>query len=301
MEVLLKYNEEDNAYILDFSSLPKDYQEELVTDFKTESEKMSARALQIKLKNNSTKFVNFKEGLVETFSNFIKLEVIGNDFYRPEVELSRHHFISFRGFLKVYFHNISMLNVKEDLFYELKNMTEFALFNITNLSKIDIDKFLENSNNLRYLIINDCGNLKLPEKSLRNENLFYLSLEGNNLTQLPVIFFQSLRKVQFIILRRNQINEISQETFSKCLELISLDLSENFIEIIKKETFKSNIKLEFLLLHSNKLKIIEEKFDSLNKLGYLHLDNNLCINNYYHGYNLIKNESENILKMCKRL
>lgn len=258
---------------------------------------------EIILSENSSNFVDFKSGLIQSrIRKLDALEVRGyDDKGKSSVDLRRKHFLHFSGVEKVDLRHFKILDVSNDLLFDLINVEEFEIYTIDFSPKIDISRFFQKSKDLKKLTINNCQPIKIPEKPMLNKKIVELNLNENNITEITDEFFQSLKNVREIYLKKNQISFIGLKVFSGCSELETLDLSYNQIEEIKRGTFVNNKKLSKIDLYSNMLKKIDQKFERVESLFQLDLRKNPCYNKELFGKENIAAESDIIRKLCKEV
>uniref|UniRef100_A0A8D9F9P7 Protein toll n=1 Tax=Cacopsylla melanoneura TaxID=428564 RepID=A0A8D9F9P7_9HEMI len=143
---------------------------------------------------------------------------------------------------------------------------EGFLSNLPNLQEV----FLEGSN-----ILNE-----LPRDLFwKSPNLRKLYLRGHTkLTHIPRELFRDSRKILKLDLSNNGLRDLEENTFEFIKELADLDLSHNQLNNITNDIFsRRDIKrsLEHLNLSHNKLKSIADKtFEKLYSLKSLDLSNN---------------------------
>ncbi|KAG5668368.1 hypothetical protein PVAND_016309 [Polypedilum vanderplanki] len=83
----------------------------------------------------------------------------------------------------------------------------------------------------------------------------------------------------FICIYKDHMKEIDQKDLEQYPKLKGLDLETNDIEYLEKDLFKFNTELQYLHFGNNKISQIHPTiFDHLNKLEYLELQGNQCIN-----------------------
>ena len=91
-------------------------------------------------------------------------------------------------------------------------------------------------------------------------NLIYLNLSYNKLTQIEEHDFDHMPNIQYINLDFNKITRIRNDTFNQMIKLDSLSFRFNKLTTIDSFAFKNNEKnLTELLLEGNKLKNKEMK------------------------------------------
>ncbi|KAG5677588.1 hypothetical protein PVAND_007337 [Polypedilum vanderplanki] len=87
--------------------------------------------------------------------------------------------------------------------------------------------------------------------------------------------FKSMKNLQFLSLRNNEIGTIDENAFNDVTDLNHLDLAENKIRNLNSKTFKNNLKLEKIHFFANQINsITPEHFNHLIKLKYLDMCRN---------------------------
>ena len=167
--------------------------------------------------------------------------------------------------------------------------TKMNIFHVkfTDLEVVDLWKASINA----IKSIENCSKLKL------------LDLRLNNIQILPQNTFVNCKKLEKLILVKNEIAEVHEEVFAGLSEMKFLDLSLNLISILTPETFADLNKLESLVLSHNKLTNMDflSSFGSLqtlkmnqNQIATLNF-NVLATHSMLHELHLKSNEISNII------
>eukprot|EP00055_Hartaetosiga_balthica_P017599 m.119435 g.119435 ORF g.119435 m.119435 type:complete len:1357 (+) comp9357_c1_seq2:161-4231(+) len=121
---------------------------------------------------------------------------------------------------------------------------------------------LKNLQLLRTLTIFNCALRRLEGNVFRSiSNLIYLSLESNNIEELPPTLFYGLTLLQALRLQSNQISAIPPGCFLKQALLESLDISSNDLFSVPSDLLDSLPMLTTLRLSNNHI-------SSLNSLNF---------------------------------
>ena len=109
-------------------------------------------------------------------------------------------------------------------------------------------------------------------------NLGRLSLRKNQIQEIDVNAFNSLRNLKELYLSDNQLSSLHMNTFSPLISLEILALSGNQLQSIDLELFHANLQLNEILLYDNKITAIHpQAFNNLAKLFNLELHGNTCV------------------------
>lgn len=98
------------------------------------------------------------------------------------------------------------------------------------------------------------------------ENLMYLTISHNRLTELPASLFHGAPNITSIDFSHNQIEKISKFTFVDGEYISRLDLSHNKLKRLDKELFEKLIHLDQINLDNNQLEEIDSDFFATNTL-----------------------------------
>jgi hypothetical protein len=112
------------------------------------------------------------------------------------------------------------------------------------------------------ILFNFCGNVEfIPLKIFREfPNLKGISIWSSTLTStMSNLFTNEFKKMQYVYLFDNSIQEIQENSFAELAELKWLTFLGNKITEIKYELFKNNSKLIYLNIHDAKFTLINPK------------------------------------------
>ncbi|RXG69951.1 Toll-like receptor 6 [Armadillidium vulgare] len=106
-----------------------------------------------------------------------------------------------------------------------------------------------------------------------------LSLNENDIKELPSGSFNTLSQLEYLYLAKNDVRNLSSQAFFGLFNLQVLDLSGNLITFIGRDTFSKCHLLEKLYLNNNSISILSNDiFDRLSELQILDLSfNNLTM------------------------
>ena len=159
------------------------------------------------------------------------------------------------------------------LFREMSNLKILNLFG-NQIISVNRETFSGTETNLEYLdlgfnIISEISEVDFPV-------LKYLNLERNNLKRIDGAF-RKLSNANVLVLRQNQLFDLSQESFFGLENLISLDLSDNRVTEIPAGVF-SNQFLNEINISGNALRELgQQTFTDLPILEVLDLSRNSII------------------------
>ena len=106
-------------------------------------------------------------------------------------------------------------------------------------------------------------------------NITYIKFNGMALNDDVWFQFKYLTRLQFLILKNNNIQSFNKKVLSEMKELILLDLSDNNLLSISNQLFKSQSELKVLNLTGNKITFIKkDAFMGLNNLFKLYIQQN---------------------------
>ena len=128
---------------------------------------------------------------------------------------------------------------------------------------------------LNQIILRDNAIETIHRDAFKGINLGQLSLNDNNIANLPRGIFDSMPRLQTLHLYNNQISHIEAGAFDKQTNLEALRLDQNQLRSIEPGTFKNLSSLTFLRLDQNQINAIgADEFANLRRLRFLYLNNN---------------------------
>lgn len=127
--------------------------------------------------------------------------------------------------------------------------------------------------------------------------LIHLDLANNKIHEIDGSSFKSLQNLRNLYLGFNEIENLPLNVFKPLKELLKLALPSNKIREIHNEHFSNNKKLTNVWLNENLLECLDEElFDGKNRLKWLYLEGNVCINDDYRDMTVVKFD---IAKNCR--
>lgn len=149
-----------------------------------------------------------------------------------------------------------------------------SLFHLTNNQAETI--IAHNLSQIFLLHLSDCNKLRLKEGMFSAaENLLYLTLVRNKISQLKQKTFLGLTDLQLLNLNNNRIRILIHDCFQDLADLRELYLKRNQISLIDSDVFKEMRRLTVLDLSNNHLSSVTEKtFHGLGSLEILLLSGN---------------------------
>ena len=143
---------------------------------------------------------------------------------------------------------------------KFENVLEFVYRN-NGLRVLRAINFVQNFNNLKILTLNDNQLADIDVDAFKNLPLVEINLERNKLERLDrQMFVRSTRLHQTLkrlVLKENQLKELSDLTFETLKNLELLDLSRNKLSALSDKTFNGLSSLKELSLSFNPLKNID--------------------------------------------
>ena len=150
-----------------------------------------------------------------------------------------------------------------------------SLFHLTNNQAETI--LAHNLSQIILLHLSDCHKLRLREGMFSSaaENLLFLTLVRNQISQLKQKTFLGLTDLQLLNLNNNRIRILIHDCFQDLADLRELYLNQNQISLIDSDVFKEMRRLTILDLSNNQLSSVTEKtFHGLGSLEILLLSGN---------------------------
>nr|XP_023492151.1 relaxin receptor 1 isoform X2 [Equus caballus] len=181
---------------------------------------------------------------------------------------------AFRGLYsltKLYLSHNRITFLKPGVFEDLHRL-EWLIIEDNHLSRISPLTFY-GLNSLILLALMDNVLTCLPDKPLCQHmpRLRWLDFEGNHFHNLRNLTFISCSNLTVLVMRKNKINQLNENTFAPLQKLDELDLGSNKIENLSPNVFKDLKELSQLNLSYNPIqKIQENQFDHLIKLKSLY-------------------------------
>ncbi|XP_070117545.1 relaxin receptor 1 isoform X3 [Equus caballus] len=181
---------------------------------------------------------------------------------------------AFRGLYsltKLYLSHNRITFLKPGVFEDLHRL-EWLIIEDNHLSRISPLTFY-GLNSLILLALMDNVLTCLPDKPLCQHmpRLRWLDFEGNHFHNLRNLTFISCSNLTVLVMRKNKINQLNENTFAPLQKLDELDLGSNKIENLSPNVFKDLKELSQLNLSYNPIqKIQENQFDHLVKLKSLY-------------------------------
>ena len=156
-----------------------------------------------------------------------------------------------------------------EIFNDLPESISSISFSYNRIERLE--KGIIANKHLRKLIFMVCGIIEIEEDAFINTNLTTLNLRNNLLedTTFAATLPATLTEIN---LNRNQIAQISRESFSTLNKLQVLRLQANDITKLQKDLLCGLTGLKELDLMGNKLKIESGSFKGLTNLKLLYLD-----------------------------
>uniref|UniRef100_A0A5F5PH18 Relaxin family peptide receptor 1 n=1 Tax=Equus caballus TaxID=9796 RepID=A0A5F5PH18_HORSE len=181
------------------------------------------------------------------------------------------------GFRK--YHDLQKLCLQNN---KIRSVSIYAFRGLYSLTKLYLSHnritFLkpgvfEDLHRLEWLIIEDNHLSRISPLTFYGLNsLILLALMDNVLTCLPdKPLCQHMPRLRWLVMRKNKINQLNENTFAPLQKLDELDLGSNKIENLSPNVFKDLKELSQLNLSYNPIqKIQENQFDHLIKLKSLY-------------------------------
>lgn len=134
--------------------------------------------------------------------------------------------------------------------------------------------------NLKELSLESNEIEELPLKIFSKlSNLDVLAIDRNKINSIQPELFNGLAKLQILYLSRNRIKTLPENIFSPLKNLKAIFTTKNEIEILPKRIFKNNLKLVTVYIWGNKLKEVYFDFSTLPKIHELDIGSKgECVN-----------------------
>lgn len=206
----------------------------------------------------------------------ISVNLITNDF--EEITVNGSHLMNFKDEDVTYIRFNSPLTleyVPTKLFDIFQNIEIFGLQNV-NLVNLTSDAFT-NCYKLKSLHID--GNKKLTEIPARFaescSNLMNLYLPGNAIKVIDKEAFKGLDNLHYLVLTRNELEELQPDLFSLAVNLQNLFLDHNKIKFLNSDLFYPLRKLQLLSITNNQIEEVSlELFRNNPLLDQIFFDHN---------------------------
>ena len=128
-------------------------------------------------------------------------------------------------------------------------------------------------------VINSVNGSHLSGKSNADVTYFYSDVSSRVIEYFPRNLENIFTKLKMISIQFGRLKEIQQSDLRPFTKLVRLSLDFNDIEFLEDGLFAYNLELEFVGFDFNKIiNIGSQVFDNLNKLAWLYLRGNTCIN-----------------------
>lgn len=177
-------------------------------------------------------------------------------------------------YLSIEFANSKIYSIPNDTFSKMENIYAF------NASFVGIEKIYENTfrlaNNLRYLNLSHNHLTDLPPYMLSNSKYVeHIDLSHNQLTEIHSAVFANVDQIKFLFFSYNRIERLEAGVFDHLDQLYRVYLDHNQIKSIDSTLFIMNHQLLYIELSSNQIEtIICTTFVRYNNQRNLYLDNN---------------------------
>ncbi|KAF5290884.1 hypothetical protein FQA39_LY14564 [Lamprigera yunnana] len=225
------------------------------------------------------------------------------------VVLSSKYFEGLEYLDKIILNNNNIIEIDEDTFKNLTNLTEIDLG--TNLITLK-PKLFRYSTNLRLLDISQNNLEYLPIGIFQNlKNLKYLYMWSNKFSTLNTKTFEDLENLEILELRNTNLESLPDDIFYSLINLRMISLAMNKLSTLSKNTFRNNQHLEVIQMQQNEdLETLPDYFFSnlthlknveLNECKLSALPENLFygsahVQNLSLNYNQLKELPEHIFK-----
>jgi len=142
-------------------------------------------------------------------------------------------------------------SVAPDAFTGLKNLRHIDL-SFNSLHTLDF-KLVVDSVNLISLDVRSNGIKSVLHPEIQFDKLTALDLSANNITDFPLLFFNSFPNLQTLNVSFNDLGSLSGDFFHELFTLRVLDVSGNYLKKVDKRVFDSLRNLNKLFLSDNSL------------------------------------------------
>ena len=176
------------------------------------------------------------------------------------------------------FDNLGISSIESDTFTDYLDPVSTIILSSNFLSSLPNNLFEPFNSTLIHLNLqrNQFHSLRYNYFLRSLQQLRTLDLSENLLNKLYKQDFTGLRRLETLILRKNQLTSLSYATFSRCRTITTLDLSDNHISRIETSAFRSLYRLKTLLLANNPLgqrALVNHLFEPLKNLEFIDLEN----------------------------
>ncbi|XP_033117916.1 slit homolog 1 protein-like isoform X2 [Anneissia japonica] len=159
------------------------------------------------------------------------------------------------------------------------NTTHLNLQN-NKITKLDGNSFINVSCTIVSLELskNKLVSTNISKYAFRGlDQLQYLSLKENYLSQIQIIWFADLKSLTHLILEKCNLMNISEDVFRQSPSLKLINLGDNNIKSLPSTLFSKQIRINRLELHNNLIKYVPDAFleTSKSSISELLLHDNL--------------------------
>ena len=131
-------------------------------------------------------------------------------------------------------------------------------------------------------------------------NLTALRMWNTQLIEIKAKDFHGMQDLQYLSLKNNKLKSVPLDAFATLTKLRFISLESNQIEELSNDIFSNNLVLETIFLSDNNIKYLgTEIFNSLEKLDWVCLYGNICVNKNYRGKTEINQLKKDIKMKCK--
>jgi len=155
--------------------------------------------------------------------------------------------------------------------------------------------YCEPENHLKIHEKNIKANIKLNE----SEKIHGIKFYKYEIFFVPLFNQEVSESIRLLSITASNLKEIKSENLVNFLNLEVLELNENEIIYLEENLLKSNTKLKTFDISSNRIYAIHPTvFESLQKLLYFNIRDNVCSSLVYKNSTIIKNGMNNLKMNC---
>ena len=159
----------------------------------------------------------------------------------------------------------------------------------------------KNDADVKGIWIHDTNTKYIPTNLGTFSNLTLLYMVSTQLIEIKTKYFHGMQDLKSMSFLSNKLTSVPLDAFATLKKLRLIDLSSNQLEDLPNDIFKNNLELEEIYLSDNKIKYLgTEMFNGLQKLDYVDLFGNICLNHFYVGATQITLLKDDIKLNCTK-
>ncbi|XP_065168204.1 insulin-like growth factor-binding protein complex acid labile subunit [Atheta coriaria] len=153
------------------------------------------------------------------------------------------------------------------------------IYTCTNVSGSYLESHSHHTNRSEWFHCSQCTLATLTERTLHRfepkNRILYLNVSACRVDAIADFAFREIPNLKLLLLRDNNLTNLTSATFHSLRRLLQLDLSRNQLEELVDDTFVHLGVLDILNLNFNRLRTLQPRaFAGMKELKYLYLSYN---------------------------